>query len=309
MDATNGKFTILMLGTSRFSAGKMLSGLINHFRQAKVIGFSAMTLLVLAFPARAAQISFTTVPAVTHSTNITGPGTTPLVFGAGTWQTMNDGIGCVVFPGTSPGNVCGSAPIPGVTSGRFDGSAFRSDPGAVPDGGNYVLIDGSPLIGNNTNTTVLFYSLSGLTVNQAYAVDFWQAAAQFVAGSSGAPTTEQWLVSFDTDYTNCNPMVTGGPSVCESQFAPGMSTPGSGDLLHHPDAQPWGEVQMTFVAKSATELLGFFAQGTPGGEPPIDLLGDVSVNAAPEPGTCVMLGVGLLGVGIARRRHNKRAES
>ena len=308
MDATtNGKFPMLMLGTSRFSGDKMLSELINHFRQANVIGFSVMTLLVLAVPARAAQLSFTTVPAVTHSTNITGPGTPELVFGTGTWHVTTDGIGCVVFPGTSPGDVCGSAAIPGVTSGRFDGSAFRSDPGPVPGGGNYVLIDGSPSIGNNTNLTVLYYAVNGLTVNQAYIVDFWQAAAQFVAGSSGAPTTEQWLVSFDTDYTTCNPKVTGGPSVCQSQFAPPMSTPGVADLLHHPDAQPWAEVQMTFVAKSSTELLGFFAQGTPGGEPPIDLLGNVSINAAPEPGTWLMLGVGLLGVGIVRRRHNQGA--
>src|ERR1035437_1627145 len=193
MERKNGNITTSMLGASTCSENR-LSRLISNLRQAAVVGFSAMTLLILHFPARAAQLSFTTVPAVTHSTNITGPGTPELVFGSGTWHVTTDGIGCVVFPGTSPGDVCGSAPILGVTSGRFDGSAFRSDPGPVPGGGNYVVIVGSPLIGNNTNTTTLYYSLSGLNVNQAYIVDFWQAAAQFVAGSSGAPTTEQWLV-------------------------------------------------------------------------------------------------------------------
>ena len=172
MERKNGNITTLMLGASTCSEGR-LSRLIPHLRQATVVGFSAMTLLILAFPARAAQLSFTTVGVVTTSTNITGPGTPELVFGSGTWHVTTDGIGCVVFPGDSPGNVCGSVPTP-VTSGRFNGSAFVSSPGPVPGGGNYVLMDGSPdpfsTGAANTNTATLYYTLSGLTAGQQYVV-------------------------------------------------------------------------------------------------------------------------------------------
>jgi hypothetical protein len=66
---------------------------------------------------------------------------------------------------------------------------------------------------------------------------------------------------------------------------------------------------LTFTASTTTELLGFFAEGAPGGDPPIDLLGNVSITATPEPGTCVILGVGLLGILAVRRQAKKRALS
>jgi hypothetical protein len=120
MERKNGNITTLMLGTSTYSESR-LSRLISHLRQATVVGFSAMTLLMLAFPARGGPISFQTVSGVLTSRNITDYGVTPIVFGSNSWQTTNDGIGCVVFPGTAPGNVCGS--------GRFSGTGFITDPG------------------------------------------------------------------------------------------------------------------------------------------------------------------------------------
>jgi hypothetical protein len=55
MGPTNGKITALASGTSPCSESK-LSRLIPHSRHATVIGFSAMTLLMLASPVRGGLI-------------------------------------------------------------------------------------------------------------------------------------------------------------------------------------------------------------------------------------------------------------
>jgi hypothetical protein len=256
-----------------------LPRLTPHLRQAIGIGFSAMTVLMLvAFPAQGQGSfmngSFQTVgTGITTSTNITGPAVTPIVIPG--WNTTTDGIGCVVFPGTAKTNVCGA--------GRFGGSTLISDPGPVPGGGNYVLIDGSPVSGqDNSNTTTLYQIVTGLTQGAYYNVTFWQAAAQFTLESGTSPTTEQWLVSFDTGYSSsggaCDPTILQyipGTHGCQSQFAPPMSTPGSSSTA---DFQAWAKVTMTFLAQATQELLGFFARGTPGGEPPIVLLGGISLT-------------------------------
>jgi hypothetical protein len=285
MERTSSMIAKLTLGASLRSESD-LSRPIRYLRHAAGVGF-AITVLLLPRPAQGqgsfTNGSFATIPPFTTSFNITGPSVTPLVIPP--WQTINDGIGCVVFPGTAPGNVCGS--------GRFAGTSFVADPGPLPVAGNYVLIDGSPSSGNYTNTTVLYQPVTGLTVGQKYTLTFWQAAAQFVAGSTGSSTTEQWLVSFDTDYTNCNPgpsgasfptsnSVTSGPGFsCQNQLAPQMSTPGTASPPV--DFQAWAKVTMTFLANAATELLGFFAGGTPGGAPPIALLGGISLDPVPSP--------------------------
>jgi len=276
MELTCSKITRLALRTSPCSESKV-SRLIPYLHQATFIGFSAAALLVLAFPAQGAD-SFTNGSFITPSPISTDIINRPLVIPP--WKNTTDGIGCVVVNDTYL-SVCGP---PG--SGRFSGSAFYSDPGPVPPGGNYVLIDGSPGKGPNTNTTVLYQTVTKLTKGRSYTVTFWQAAAQFVA-SSGGPTTEQWLVTFDSEYspTTCNPSPipfpttdssSSGPGYsCQNQLAPPMSAPGgsSGN-----DVWPWQKVTMTFVANFTKEMLGFFAGGAPGGAPPIDLLGGISVT-------------------------------
>src|ERR1017187_4017102 len=56
MERKNGNITTLMLGASTCSEGR-LSRLMPHLRQATVTGCSALTLLILAFPAQGGLIN------------------------------------------------------------------------------------------------------------------------------------------------------------------------------------------------------------------------------------------------------------
>ena len=196
-------------------------------------------------------------------------------------------------------------------------------------------MDGSPGSGTNSNTDTLYYSVNGLTPGQAYVVTFDQAAAQLVASGQG-PTTEQWLVSLDTGYVSSSPtagssgaaplgicdpsvvqLITGiTGNTCESHQAASMSAPGCPTLscgAGSPttnDFNPWELESLTFTASAPTELLGFFAEGGPGGAPPTDLLGNVTINpaggTAPEPATYMLMGIGLAGMLAVRRHLTKR---
>ena len=154
---------------------------------------------------------------------------------------------------------------------------YWSGIGDPPLGGNTLAIDGDP-----TYSSVLSQSVGGLNVGQTYVLQFYQAASQQV-GLSGA-TTEQWSVNL------------GGGTAQTSALMRTASQSATG----------WQQVTMTFVATAASEVLKFVALGTPSGEPPVCLLGDVSLDASlgtsvPEPMTLALMGAGVLCLGLVRQ--------
>ena len=149
-------------------------------------------------------------------------------------------------------------------------------PASSPDGGNYVAADGAYQNGAISQT------INGLTVGDSYTVSFWWAGAQ-QSGFTGA-TTEQWKVSFGSQT---------------------QSTAVVHNASH--GFTGWMQDSFTFKADKTSDLLSFFAVGTPNGVPPFVLLDGVDLEAnktpTPEPGTLALLGSGLLGgLGVLRSK-------
>jgi hypothetical protein len=192
------------------------------------------------------------------------------------WSSTCATGGCVGT--TTPSSIL----IAGTNGAGWNGGfgLYWNNIGDPPAGGNTVAIDGDPQY-----TSVLSQTISGLQTGHTYMLTFYQAASQQV-GLSGA-TTEQWSVSL------------GGGA---SQVSTLMNTPSQG-------SHGWMQVTMSFVATAASEALQFVALGTPAGEPPVCLLGDVSLfdntpAAVTEPATLALVAVGLLGMIVVRRRSN-----
>jgi hypothetical protein len=248
-----------------------------HQRFAPALGCLAAILLTFESPARATQSyvingSFETTTAGTgqlgFNTNATG--WTNVVNGG------VDGYNFLFAPGTA--DTTGATGVDGNIKlwGPGDGSA-NGLPASSPDGGNYVAADGAYEIGAIQQT------LAGLTIGTSYTLGFWWAGAQ-QSGYTGV-NTEGWQVSLTGDATQ--------DTIIASNTTEGFTG--------------WMYQTFTFIAESATPTLSFLAVGTPNGEPPFSLLDGVSfTQTAPEPGTDVLIGLGLLGIPLAAKLVKKR---
>ena len=127
---------------------------------------------------------------------------------------------------------------------------------AVPGGGNFIAADGAFQVGAVTQ------SISGLQIGKTYALSFYWAAAQQET-FTGA-TTESWQVSLGTTSL-VNP----------AQTTTAYSLPAKG-------FSGWMQQTFNYTAVATTETLSFLAQGTPSGQPPFVLLGNVSLDLVPE---------------------------
>lgn len=132
-------------------------------------------------------------------------------------------------------------------------------------------------------------TISGLTAGHQYTVSFYWAGGQQY-GFNG-PTTDQLQVSL------------GGETLSTSVV----------DVASH-GFSGWMQESMTFTADATSDVLSFFAVGTPQGVPPFALLDGVSLVAttAPEPSTVAMLLSGLVGIGglvLLRRKSSGKTSA
>ena len=196
----------------------------------------------------------------------------------GSFETVAVGVtGKTTFannvPGWSGGANLTFIDYPGTADNGSYLSVYGPFPNQSPDGGKFVEMDGDP-----NYRSAITQTINGLTVGQSYTLTFQQAAGQ-QQGFKG-PTTERWQVSL------------GGDTQLSSQF----SLPQGG-------VGQWQSQTMVFVASATSELLSFLASGTPNGAPPISFLDGVSlVQTVPEPVTLSLLGTGVLGALMLRRR-------
>jgi len=148
------------------------------------------------------------------------------------------------------------------SGGNFSlwGAANGADPGnggvdkllAPPNGGNIIASDGAYEVGPISQT------ISGLNANWTYVVSFEWAGAQ-QSGYTTA-TTEQWAVSLGSQ-TQSTAVVNNNAKSFTG----------------------WMSQTFDFTATSSSEVLSFLAVGTPNGEPPFSLVGDVTMTIVPEP--------------------------
>jgi hypothetical protein len=237
------------------------------------VGFSAITLSAMV----SSSASAAGVVNGSFETTTNGPG--QIGFNTDlpgwTYATAPNSFDFIFAPGTadttgSPGQY-GNLTLWGSNNGGT--SVFSTS----PDGGNFLGVDGA-----FQNTAPISQTLTGLNVGQTYQVSFYDAAAQ-QTGYTGA-TQEQWQVSF------------GGVTQNATLFN-----------LASQAFSGWKQESLTFTANAPTQVLQFFATGSPGGEPPFALLDGVSVQAVPEPSSLFGLGALVL-LGLGSRFQLKLAE-
>jgi hypothetical protein len=181
----------------------------------------------------------------------------------------------------------------------------------ITGGYNVVEADGNPNFESGFN-----YDVTGLTVGTTYTLTFYQAASQQTT-FNGA-TTEQWIVALGgSGFTVC-----AGCGAFNSTFGSAEST--YSDAGAQIDTSPlmttashgltdWNFVSLNFTATNASELLSFLAwgdDGTTNNLPPMVFLTGANAPSGlttPEPGSVVLFGTILLGVGLVIRR--KRASA
>src|ERR1700722_4900367 len=133
--------------------------------------------------------------------------------------------------------------------------------GPSPDGGNFVAADGAYMTGYTYQT------IGGLIPGTSYVISFFMAAAQ-QTGYTGA-TTDYLQVGLGSSYGS-------GPSQNSTTI----------DLASGAFSG-WIGQQVSLVAGATSEVLWFFAVGTPSGQPPFALLDGVSVMV-PEPSAAAL---------------------
>jgi hypothetical protein len=144
-------------------------------------------------------------------------------------------------------------------------------PAASPAGGNFVASDGDFQQGP------IFQTINGLTAGNTYSVGFYWGAAQ-QAGFTG-PSTEQWQVSLGAQTLSTSVI-----AIASEGFS------------------GWMYQTFNFTADNTSDVLSFFANGTPVGVPTFALLDGVTLSSVPLPTTLSLGFFAMLGLWAVRVR-------
>jgi hypothetical protein len=261
-----------------------------RFSQSMLVGFAA-AILTAVFPLEASNLitngDFTVGnPAIPN--NQAGYWALPVSNGGlglpSGWNVNPNGsttaLDCVVTNNTaslvtsSSGDICGTA--------ENQNWGFNYSVQTPPGGGNYFAMDAS-----GSYNGPLYQTISALTIGQQYVLTFNAAADQQNGYSQSI--TSNW-----------------GVDAYAGSAAPPLSFSGYtsvGASLTPSNNEAWTQETYVFSATSATETIAFLANSPETTGPPFALLSQVQLTAStPEPGTLLLLGLGLLALRALRRR-------
>jgi hypothetical protein len=266
--------------------------------QRVLLGLSSMTLLI-GLPAQASSLVVNGNFTAGAPGGVTGAGYQATTGSPGGWSVEVPGgtsttnvLDCVVTGGANvvgaTANVCGHAEN---QNWGFN-YAVSSVPtnSNFPTGGNFFAMDGG-----TGYQGPLYQTISGLTVGQNYTLTFDAATDQQYNFSP--IISAYWGVAFYNSSLGApSTTLTGGTTTYHDTAA----------ITETTTAQAWTLETFNFTATSASETLAFLAGSSVGAsDPPFALLSDVSLTATPEPGTFVLLGLGLLSIPAARKFRKK----
>jgi len=251
----------------------------------KIVALLASAAAVIAAPASAATVelvkngNFSAVGGTNSSTTNFQFGDDPLATGTVTDWNMTSTAATRAAGNYAYNLLVNENRAQQNATGRYNytGAEYLS---SVPRGtaghGNFVVLDGDSSVSG-----YLWQTINNLVVGQDYRLTFDWAAGQ-LASRTGA-TTDSVTYGFGSQIFST-------PTVA-------VASGGSA---------PWQTVSQMFRATSTSQALGFLANGTPNGLPPVVLLDNVSLSAVPEPATwgLMLVGFGLVGAGMRTRRRS-----
>ncbi len=178
-------------------------------------------------------------------------------------------------PNEAPGNYNTAAGYGNTYMWGSNNGGSVTLPATDPGGGNFIAMDGA------FETGAVSQVITGLTAGKVYVLLFYWAGAQ--QQSYGSNTTESLTVSLGASSQSTSTVHLTGSSF-------------SG----------WMHDAMAFTATGSTETLSFLAVGTPNGEPPFTLVGDINLTLVPDFTNWMVFaafGVGCVAFeGVRRRR-------